>query len=86
MNDKCTPGPFLIRKCDCGHDMCDDYFVSVTRSDGRVSHADAKLIAAAPKLLAALQGIMDIGKRNTENPKYDSYYKEANNAIKEATL
>lgn len=83
---KHTPGPWRISKCECGHDMCEDYFVSVTRSDGRVSEADAKLIAAAPDLLEALEGIMDIGKRDTTNPKYDGYYNAAKEAIKKARL
>lgn len=46
--------------------------------------ADARLIAAAPELLEALQGIIDIGKRDTTNPKYDGYYNAARAAISKA--
>lgn len=47
--------------------------------------ANARLIAAAPELLEALQSIIEIGKRNTENPKYDGYYDAARAAIAKAT-
>ena len=31
----------------------------------------------------ALRGILDIGKRDTSNPKYDGYFEEANNSLSE---
>lgn len=47
--------------------------------------ADRKLVIAAPDLLEALQGILDIGKRDMSNPKYDAYFRIAKEAIKKAT-
>lgn len=46
---------------------------------------NALLIAAAPELLEALQGFVEIGKRNMENPKYDGYFEAARAAISKAT-
>jgi hypothetical protein len=46
--------------------------------------AVARLMRAAPKLLAALRGIIEIGKRDMSNPKYDGYFDEAREAIAEA--
>jgi hypothetical protein len=46
--------------------------------------ANARLIATAPELLDALQGILDIGKRDTTNPKYDGYYVAAREAVAKA--
>jgi hypothetical protein len=48
------------------------------------SEEDAHLIAAAPELLEALQGIIDIGKRDLTNPKYDGYFESARAAIAKA--
>ena len=45
---------------------------------------DAKLIASAPDLLDALNGIIEIGKRDLSNPKYDDYFKIAKQAIAKA--
>lgn len=39
-----TPGPYRITPCGCG---CDQVFISVTRSDGRVLQADAEFYQAA---------------------------------------
>ena len=46
--------------------------------------ANARLIAAAPDLLAALAGIIEIGKRDLTNPKYDAYFEEARAALRKA--
>src|SRR5208283_4636260 len=39
---------------------------------------------AAPDLLAALKGILEIGKRDMRNPKYDGYFETAKAAIAKA--
>lgn len=46
--------------------------------------ANASLIAAAPELLAALEGLISIGKRDLSNPKYDGYFEAARAAIAKA--
>lgn len=46
--------------------------------------ANADLMAAAPELLEALKGILEIGKRDTTNSKYDGYYDSAERAIAKA--
>lgn len=45
--------------------------------------ANAKLFAAAPRLFRALQGILEIGKRDMTNPKYDGFFRDAKEAIEE---
>lgn len=52
---------------------------------GMPNIANAKLIAAAPELLEALQSIIEIGKRDMSNPKYAGYFEGAKEAIKKAT-
>jgi hypothetical protein len=48
------------------------------------AQANARLIAAAPDLLAALKNIIQIGKRDMSNPKYDGYFEAARAAIAKA--
>lgn len=42
-----TPGPIRITKCQCGHPACNQVFISITRSDGRLDPEDTTFIAAA---------------------------------------
>lgn len=58
----CTPGPWTARRADnglhCLHDAKGHHFANVrnVRSpDGAQADADARLIAAAPDMLAALE-------------------------------
>jgi hypothetical protein len=67
-------GPFV---CDMQIDECAKPFRDSVE-------ADANLIAAAPELLEALTGIIEIGKRDMTNQKYDGYFKSAQAAIAKA--
>lgn len=42
-----TPGPIRITKCECGHPVCDQVFISITKADGRLTPEDAHFIAEA---------------------------------------
>lgn len=46
--------------------------------------ADALLIVSAPELLEALKGIIECGKRDLSNPKYEGYFTTAKAAIAKA--
>jgi hypothetical protein len=46
--------------------------------------SNAALIAAAPDLFDALKGILEIGKRNMSNQKYDGYFDAARAAVAKA--
>jgi hypothetical protein len=65
-------------------DPADDGYVATVGTGYADSGANARLIAAAPELLEALKGILEIGKRDTTNPKYDGYYRTAREAIAKA--
>lgn len=48
------------------------------------TRANARLIAAAPELLEALETILEIGKRDMSNPKYNSCFDGAHAVILKA--
>ena len=67
-----------------GLDPTGEYFAGNYTPEGEEANANIALICASPKLLEALQGIIEIGKRDMSNPKYDIYFEEAQQAISEA--
>lgn len=62
-------------------DVCASLFIDDNKDKGKTN---ARLIAAAPELLEALQAIIEIGKRDLSNKKYDSYFETARAAIAKA--
>ena len=76
MSAKHTPGPWHYHKCPCGMNGCHQYTISVQWSKGFVE-ADARLIAAAPDLLAAL--------RNYAKESFDGYG-QPNGAVARAAI
>lgn len=82
-----TPGPWTTEGRYILYGEKNDWLATVERFHGEYeaeSQANARLIAAAPELLEALKGILEIGKRNMENPKYDGYFNTARAAIARA--
>lgn len=49
----------------------------------RITQHDAEQRAEIARLREALQGILEIGKRDMTNPKYDAYFEQAQQALKE---
>lgn len=60
---KMTPGPWVFNGRHTIHGIA-----QVERVE------DARAIAALPELVEAAQAILDIGKRDMSNPKYDTYF------------
>ena len=54
-----TAGPWTTEKCKCGDDACDNWCVDpvIDFGGGVRGKANARLIAAAPDMLAALENI-----------------------------
>lgn len=86
-----TPGPWEVGNLDRNGqrvvrgeiEVCTCWHHCVGSLEEQME-ANARLIAAAPDLLAALAGIIEIGKRDLTNPKYDAYFEEARAALKKA--
>jgi hypothetical protein len=84
-----TPGPWeqdsnsvgLITADIDGMEVC---FVDAKDRTPAENEANARLISSAPEMLEALQGILDIGKRDLTNPKYDGFFASAEAAIQKA--
>lgn len=53
-------------------------------SDGSEGEANARLIAAAPELLAVLKDLLEISRNDSDHPKHDSYYDEARAVLAKA--
>jgi hypothetical protein len=81
MNTKHTPAPWLVHATpndpDITHEIANVCCIYV----GEDSHANARLIAAAPELLEALKGL--IAPFNGQMQDKDAY-KKANAALKKA--
>ena len=60
---KHTPGPWMVEDCPCGHLGCSDKHIfpagKFTQGSG-FKEADARLIAAAPELLEALEDMVEV--------------------------
>jgi len=95
-SNKWTPGPwkkqfefdyepiYLVSEGNLIATVAPDNLQEATEEFGEVNLANARLIAAAPELYEALQGILEIGKRDMSNPKYDGYFNTAKEALAKA--
>lgn len=54
---KHTPGPWKYEKCPCGDPICTRFCIAHSGAEGMFDEADARLIAAAPNMLEALEAI-----------------------------
>lgn len=85
---KHSPLPWRVRECGCGQDCRSVILEGVLQSDGRYSKEDGEFIVRAVnshyELIDALEGILEIGKRDMSNPKYDGYFEDARQALAKA--
>jgi hypothetical protein len=81
-----TPGPWTAKSEEFEEiwSMVVGKETMIAEVFSRKPEADARLIAAAPELLEALEGIIEIGKRDMSNEKYDGYFESARAAITKA--
>ena len=72
---------FLSRKLT----TCNKQEQEITRLRGELSHWTfvrfKELEASNERLMMALQGILDIGRHDMTNPKYDGYFEAARQAL-----
>ena len=73
--------PYLLIRADRVDGQ--PWLAAVLDTDGR-QIANGHLLAAAPDLYEALRGIMEIGKRDLSNPKYDGYFATTRAALAKA--
>lgn len=81
---KFTPGPWHVDYRRGWRVWSDDGMLVASCDHADFDEANACLIAAAPELYAALAGILEIGKRDMTNSKYDGYFDEARSVLKNA--
>jgi len=104
MEDKHTPGPWrIVRSSKYTGDADDTEIMSVEAANGQTMlftdsgyfkpmEANARLIAAAPELLGALEALVEVNDRDLKNgivdyakgSAIDKYWKTAKAAIKKA--
>lgn len=91
MSETHTDSPWEIEKDDPGDGVyivgSDGETIAIMSRDimcDETIMANAKLMAASPELLEALDGIISIGKRDMSNPKYDGYFEFAREVLAKA--
>lgn len=57
---RATARPITISRCTCGDPVCNQWFISWTRSDGRLSAEDAELIRRAVGSFEAMREALEI--------------------------
>ena len=66
-----------IKKCTCGHESCDSYFINWTGPDGRLSKKEAELIKKAVNMHEVLVSAIGKAHEHLEWTGYgDSYERE----------
>lgn len=66
MTARRTPGPWYVGKTPKGYAYVAAVGIGNVVDAGAVTHANARLIAAAPELLSALQGVLRVADRATD--------------------
>jgi len=89
MSEQHTPGPWVVEKTD-GYVVCEltaGWCVVATEADPNKysPEADARLIAAAPELLAALEDLLDICDGDPGEPAEFQAASRARDAVVKAT-
>ena len=59
LEKEASEGPIKIEKCECADSICSSYFISLTRSDGRMSLGDCKFIAESRTAIPTLIKIVN---------------------------
>lgn len=68
-----------------GHYIADSHGNMVFKgSDRNINAYVVKCVNSHDELVEALKGIIEIGKRDVSNPKYDGYFEKAKQALLKA--